>query len=56
VVRSELVAANPDVRKALSELSGKISDDAMRAMNYAVDAEHKQVRDVAKGFLEKVGL
>jgi glycine betaine/choline ABC-type transport system substrate-binding protein len=25
-------------------------------MNYAVDAEHKQVRDVAKGFLEKVGL
>jgi osmoprotectant transport system substrate-binding protein len=53
VVRSELLAANPAVRKALSELSGKISDDAMRAMNYAVDAEHKQVREVAKEFLAR---
>jgi osmoprotectant transport system substrate-binding protein len=53
VVRSELLAANPDVRKYLAELSGKISDVAMRAMNYAVDAEHKQVREVAKEFLEK---
>ena len=42
----------PDVRTALVELSGKISDDAMRAMNYAVDAEHKPVREVAKAFLE----
>ena len=42
--------------KILSELSGKISDDAMRAMNYAVDAEHKQVRDVAREFLQKAGL
>ena len=56
VVRSELVTANPDVRKDLSELSGKISDAAMRAMNYAVDAEHKQVRDVARAFLQKAGL
>jgi osmoprotectant transport system substrate-binding protein len=56
VVRAELVAANPEVRKDLAELSGKISDEAMRAMNYAVDAEHKQVRDVAKEFLEKSGL
>jgi glycine betaine/choline ABC-type transport system substrate-binding protein len=28
----------------------------MRAMNYAVDAEHKQVRDVARDFLQKAGL
>jgi glycine betaine/choline ABC-type transport system substrate-binding protein len=56
VVRSELVTANPDVRKDLSELSGKISDDAMRAMNYAVDGEHKQVREVARDFLQKAGL
>jgi glycine betaine/choline ABC-type transport system substrate-binding protein len=56
VARSELLTANPDVRKALAELSGRISDDAMRAMNYSVDAEHKQVRDVAKGFLQKAGL
>lgn len=53
VARSELLAANPEVRKALIELSGKISDESMRAMNYAVDAEHKQVRDVAAQFLQK---
>jgi osmoprotectant transport system permease protein len=40
----------------LTELSGKISDEAMRAMNYAVDAEHKPVRDVARDFLAKTGL
>ena len=56
VVRSDTLAANSDLRKTLSELSGKISDNAMRAMNYAVDVEHKQVRDVARDFLEKAGL
>lgn len=56
VVRSELLSTNPAIRKDLSELSGKISDEAMRAMNYAVDAEHKPVRDVARDFLRKAGL
>jgi glycine betaine/choline ABC-type transport system substrate-binding protein len=56
VVRSDLLASSPDVRKALAELSGKISDDTMRSMNYAVDVEHKQVRDVARDFLAKSGL
>lgn len=56
VVRSDTLAANPDVRKTLSELSGKITDDAMRTMNYAVDVDHKQVRDVAREFLQKAGL
>jgi osmoprotectant transport system substrate-binding protein len=56
VVRSELLSTNSAIRKDLSELSGKISDEAMRAMNYAVDAEHKPVRDVASDFLAKAGL
>jgi osmoprotectant transport system substrate-binding protein len=56
VVRSQLLSTNPAIRQELSELSGKISDQAMRGMNYAVDAEHKPVRDVAKDFLAKAGL
>ena len=56
LVRSDTLAANPDIRKTLSELSGKISDNAMRAMNYAVDVEHKQISEVARDFLEKAGL
>jgi len=53
LVRSDTLAANPELRKTLSELSGKISDNAMRALNYAVDVEHKQVREVARDFLQK---
>lgn len=56
VVRSGALAANPELRKALSELSGKVADSAMRGMNYAVDGEHRQVRDVAREFLQKSGL
>ena len=56
VARSDTLAATPGLRKILSELSGKISDVTMRDMNYAVDVEHKPVRDVAREFLEKAGL
>ena len=56
VVRDDTLTATPNLRQALSELSGKISENTMRAMNYAVDAEHKQVRDVARDFLAGAGL
>ena len=56
VIRSEALSANPDLRKILSELSGKLSEKTMRDMNYAVDAEHRPVPDVAKEFLRKTGL
>ena len=56
LVRSVVLAAHPDMRKALSELSGKFTDLSMQKMNYAVDGEHKQVSAVAKEFLQKAGL
>ncbi len=56
VVRQESLAAYPNLRAILSELSGKISDTQMRSMNYAVDAEHRPARDVAKNFLQKAAL
>jgi len=52
-VRTDLLANAPDVRKALSELSGKFTDASMRKMNYAVDVDHRQVAEVAKEFLQK---
>lgn len=55
VVRSDTLAANPNLRAILNELSEKISEKAMRNMNYAVDAQHRPVRDVAKEFLQKAG-
>ena len=56
VVRQETLAAYPDLRRILSELSGKIPDNVMRRMNYAVDGEHRSVRDVASEFLKNAGL
>jgi len=53
VVRQEALAKFPNLRAVLTELSGKISDTQMRAMNYAVDAQHRPPREVAKEFLQK---
>jgi osmoprotectant transport system substrate-binding protein len=52
VVREDALAAYPNLREILSELSGKISDKEMRKMNYAVDGEHRPARDVARQFLQ----
>jgi osmoprotectant transport system substrate-binding protein len=56
VIRQDTLAAHPNLRAILSELSGKLSDTEMRNLNYAVDAQHRPVRDVAKEFLQKAGL
>jgi glycine betaine/choline ABC-type transport system substrate-binding protein len=56
VVRQEALATYPNLREILSELSGKISDTEMRNMNYAVDAQHRPARDVARDFLQKAKL
>jgi osmoprotectant transport system substrate-binding protein len=55
-VRADVLAANPDLRKTLSELSGRIPQDVMRGLNYSVDVEHKPVRDIARDFLKSAGL
>ena len=52
VVRSSTLTATPGLKESLSQLSGKISDDVMRKMNYEVDGKHRQVADVAKDFLD----
>jgi osmoprotectant transport system substrate-binding protein len=56
VVRSEALARWPGLREALGQLTNKIDDSTMRAMNYEVDGKHRQVAEVAKEFLTKKGL
>jgi osmoprotectant transport system substrate-binding protein len=53
VVREDILARYPQLRKALEELSGRISDDVMRRMNAAVDIEHRSVAEVAREFLHQ---
>jgi glycine betaine/choline ABC-type transport system substrate-binding protein len=50
-VRAARLAATPGLRDHLKELAGRISEDAMRRMNYAIDGEHRPVSEVARSFL-----
>jgi glycine betaine/choline ABC-type transport system substrate-binding protein len=52
VVRQAAEEKVPGLRAALEELSGRISDDQMRKLNYAVDVEHRPEWKVAREFLE----
>jgi osmoprotectant transport system substrate-binding protein len=56
VVREETLAKHPEVKSALDSLAGKISDDDMRQLNYAVDGQHRNAPDVVREFLRKKGL
>jgi osmoprotectant transport system substrate-binding protein len=56
VMREEMLSKHPEVKTALDELSGKITDDDMRQLNYAIDGQHRNAEDVVKEFLNKKGL
>ena len=51
VVRQQTLQQNPEVAEALVQLSGKISDQDMQQMNYAVDGQHRDVKDMVREFL-----
>jgi len=51
VVRAASLQRYPKLRAALDELSGKLSDDTMRRLNYEVDGKHRPVAEVAAEFL-----
>ena len=56
VVRQSTLAMHPELRAALEQLGGKISDREMRELNYAVDGEKHDVKEVARDFLRRKGL
>ena len=56
VMRQAMLARHPEVGTALEQLAGKISDDDMRQLNYAVDGQHRDVKQVVKEFLRSKNL
>ena len=54
VIRDVVIMKHPEVREALRQLGGKISAEQMRRMNYAVDGEHRDVKDVVREFLKNI--
>jgi glycine betaine/choline ABC-type transport system substrate-binding protein len=56
VIREQTSAEHPEVKQALDELSGKISDAKMRQLNYAVDGQKRDVKEVVREFILSRGL
>jgi glycine betaine/choline ABC-type transport system substrate-binding protein len=56
IMRGEMLKNHPEVGAALGELSGAISDEDMRRLNYAVDGQHRDVTAVVREFLKQRGL
>src|SRR5207244_10698172 len=46
IIRQQTLARHPGVKQALDDLAGKISDDDMRQLNYAVDGQKRDVKEV----------
>ena len=56
IVREDTLARHPEVRTAIAELAGKLSDAEMQRMNYAVAGKGQDASDVAREFLLAKGL
>ncbi len=56
VVRTAALNQHPELEDILASLSGCISDDDMARMNYEVEGEGKEPRQVAAAFLKQSGL
>ncbi|MGA2646842.1 MAG: glycine betaine ABC transporter substrate-binding protein [Candidatus Sulfotelmatobacter sp.] len=56
VVRLQTLQEHPEVSQAIAALGGKISDQEMQKLNYALDAQHQDAKNVAHQFLHSKGL
>jgi osmoprotectant transport system permease protein len=56
VVRTEVLDQYPELQDVFDELTGRIQNEDMVEMNYEVEVEGKEPRDVAQAFLEERGL
>jgi osmoprotectant transport system substrate-binding protein len=56
LVRDEALARWPAIRTALQALAGRVTADDMRAMNEAVDGQHRDASQVVREFRASKGL
>jgi osmoprotectant transport system substrate-binding protein len=54
VARKETLDRYPQLADAINSLAGKLTDAEMRRLNYAVDAEKRDVKEVAREFLSRL--
>ena len=56
LVKQDVLAAEPRLKGALAELSGKFTTEKMRQLNAQVELYHRPVAEVAAMFLSQAGL
>jgi osmoprotectant transport system permease protein len=56
VVRTAALLRQPEIGRALARLAGRVSDHDMRALNTAVDIDHRDPKSVVRLFLERLAL
>ena len=56
LVRDEALARWPEMRAALQALAGRVTAEDMRAMNEAVDGQHRDAAEVVREFRVRKGL
>jgi osmoprotectant transport system substrate-binding protein len=55
IVRQETLKKYPEVKKAIAQLLGRITADEMRQLNYLVEGELKDIKDVVREFRKSKG-
>ena len=56
MIRREALEANPKVGEVLNRVSALLDETSMAQMNYQVDGEKLEPKDVARDFLKAKGL
>ena len=56
LIRNETLEKYPEIKDVIEKLANIISDEEMIEMNYQVEIEDRDPKDVASDFLEKEGL
>jgi osmoprotectant transport system substrate-binding protein len=56
LVRNEALSRWPQMREALEALAGKVTAEDMRAMNEAIDGQHRDPAEVVRAFRTRKGL
>ena len=54
IVRRQTLDRYPELAGAINSLAGKITNEQVRKLNYAVDADKRDVRDVVREFLSEL--
>jgi osmoprotectant transport system substrate-binding protein len=56
IVRQQTLQKYPQLRQVMQQLGGSITEKDMRSLNYQVDGEGKDIKQVVKQFLKSKGL